>query len=123
VLSIFALSAVLSCSSSTAPVTGLPPHDVAIVQGAATMASNAFSPNPFTVKLSSGGKVTWANGDFTGDAYGGTGVTHHIVSDSPLFDSGLLAPFATFQFTFTAAGSYPYHCMIHPSMVGTIVVN
>ena len=29
----------------------------------------------------------------------------------------------TFTFTFTTAGVYPYHCTIHPTMVGTITVN
>ena len=29
----------------------------------------------------------------------------------------------TYSFTFTAAGTYPYHCSIHPNMVGTIVID
>jgi plastocyanin len=28
----------------------------------------------------------------------------------------------SYQFTFTQAGIYSYHCTIHPSMKGTIIV-
>jgi len=40
------------------------------------------------------------------------------------WDSGTLAPGATFQFTFTMAGKYTYHCTFHGSigMVGAIAV-
>jgi plastocyanin len=29
---------------------------------------------------------------------------------------------ATFGFTFTKAGTFAYHCSIHPSMTATVVV-
>jgi plastocyanin len=38
------------------------------------------------------------------------------------FSSPTLATGATYQFTFTHAGTYAYHCSIHPSMKGTIIV-
>jgi plastocyanin len=34
-----------------------------------------------------------------------------------LFDKG-----GTFNFTFTEAGTYPYHCSIHPGMTSTVIV-
>lgn len=59
-----------------------------------------------------------------GGAGATTGTTHTITSDTQgLFDSGSLAPGATFEHTFTAAGTYHYHCSIHPTMTGIIVVN
>ena len=67
--------------------------------------------------------MSWVNGDNNGGVYGGGGVTHHLVSDSPLFDLGLQAPGVSVQFTFTGTGTFTYHCAIHPTMVGTIQVN
>ena len=40
---------------------------------------------------------------------------HTATGDAPLslWDSGFMAPTATFDYTFTAAGQYPYLCLIH----------
>ena len=63
--------------------------------------------------MSAGTTVTWTNSD---------GTTHTVTADGGAFDSGHLADGATFQFTFKAAGVFPYHCSIHSSMNGTITV-
>ena len=120
------LAVVLACSSTTEP--NPPGVDVSIQQNAAGRGSSAFAPSPFTVSLAAGGAVKWRNGDTgtSGGAYGGgtPGTTHDITADTQgLFDSGSLAPGGTFSHTFTAAGTYHYHCSIHPSMTGIIVVN
>jgi len=80
---------------------------------AVTIQNFAFSPATITVKP--GTTVTWTNQD---------GASHTITSDSTpaAFSSATLANGATYQFTFTAPGTYPYHCSIHPSMTGTVVV-
>jgi plastocyanin len=49
----------------------------------------------------------------------------HFMSGSdgtPAFDSGPLAPGATFDVTFGAEGTYNYHCNIHPNMQAKVVV-
>lgn len=118
----------LACSNSTTDPTQ-PGIDVSIQSGAETRGSSAFAPSPFTLSLASDGSVKWRNGDVgtSGNAYGAgatTGTTHTITSDTQgLFDSGALAPGAVFEHTFTAAGTYHYHCSIHPTMTGIIVVN
>ena len=74
----------------------------------------AFDPSSLTVKT--GTVVTWVNQD---------GASHTIVSDagSPAaFSSDSLSTGASFPFTFTQPGTYTYHCSIHPSMKGTIIV-
>lgn len=124
---IVSLAAVLGCSSGTTEPNP-PGIDVSIQQNAAGRGSSAFAPSPFTVSLAAGGTVKWRNGDTgtAGGAYGGgtAGTTHDITSDTQgLFDSGSFAPGATFSHTFTTAGTYHYHCSIHPSMTGIIVVN
>ncbi len=73
----------------------------------------SFSPTSATVKA--GTTVTWTNND---------AVPHTITSDpdGSLFKSSTLNPGETFQFTFSTAGSFAYHCSIHTSMQGTVVV-
>src|SRR2546428_5175343 len=88
--------------------------DVTVVEGASSHYPSGplFSPANLTVKV--GKTVAWVNKDT---------VTHTVTSDgSSLFDSGFMPTGATFQFTFTTAGTYPYYCTVHPFMKGTIVV-
>lgn len=47
---------------------------------------------------------------------------HTWSADDGAFDSGSIAPGGTFEFTFTEAGTFAYHCNFHPSMSGTITV-
>ena len=54
-----------------------------------------------------------------------TETPHTIVSDtgSPVtFSSDSISSGASYSFTFTQPGTYAYHCSIHPSMKGTIIV-
>jgi plastocyanin len=72
----------------------------------------SFSPNPAT--LPAGQMVVWRNVD---------SITHRMVLNSGSFDTGNLAPGASSQpmAINVPAGGDPYHCSIHPSMVGTLV--
>ena len=45
-----------------------------------------------------------------------------VTANDGTFDSKALAEKATFWYTFTKPGSYAYHCKIHASMKGSIVV-
>ena len=101
----------------------VPPHDVEIVDNAVQLGPNAFSPPSAVVSLAAQNKVTWYNADFS--LYGGPGGTsHHLISDDgTTFDSDVLAPNGVFQATFTAPGTYAYHCEFHPEMTGTVTVN
>jgi plastocyanin len=48
---------------------------------------------------------------------------HLAASDNGAFaTSGSLAAGATYTVNLTKAGTYQYHCAIHPNMVGTITV-
>ncbi|MEK7353734.1 MAG: cupredoxin family copper-binding protein [Chloroflexota bacterium] len=71
----------------------------------------AFSPATITVPV--GTPVIWTNKD---------SVTHTVTSNSGLFDSGNLARGATFSYTFKEKGTFQYHCNLHPSMTGKIIV-
>ncbi|WP_158302011.1 plastocyanin/azurin family copper-binding protein [Paenibacillus mesophilus] len=39
-----------------------------------------------------------------------------------LLNSGMMEPGAKYSVTFTASGAYPYYCILHPLMTGTVVV-
>jgi plastocyanin len=100
-----------------------PPNSVSIVAGAETKGTGAFVPNPLTVSVN--GVVRWYNDDdaAAGGPYGGgSGTRHTITADDNSFLSGNIIPGGTFEHTFAAAGTYPYHCSIHPTMKGTITV-
>lgn len=89
---------------------------VSIGQGS-SLTTDAYSPNP--VQLSVGGTVMWTNDD---------SVPHSATSGENatpdgFFDSGIMAPGATFEHTFTEAGEYPYFCLLHPNQVGTVRVS
>jgi plastocyanin len=60
-----------------------------------------------------GTTVTWRNTDST---------SHTSTSNAPGWNSGTVAPGGQFSFAFQTAGTFPYHCAIHPGMVGTVVV-
>ena len=72
-----------------------------------------FAFDPAAVEVPVGATVTWTN----------TGAAPHTATASDgTFDSGELAPGASFSHTFAAAGTFPYVCQIHPQMTGTVTV-
>lgn len=73
-----------------------------------------FSFNPSTLTVKTGTKVTWTNND---------SVPHTVTSDSGnLLNSATLSPGQSFSFTFTNIGSVNYHCAIHPTMKGKVII-
>jgi plastocyanin len=109
------------------PVSFLPAFaaDVAvsITPGSQSKTTDAFSPNPVNVKV--GDTVTWTNDDTqphtvtSGD--GKTAKPDGKFNSSPNFQP-LLTPKQTFTVKFNQTGDYPYFCMLHPNMLGTVVV-
>jgi plastocyanin len=93
-------------SASTAATT-----TAATAINAATIKGFSFQPDVLKVKV--GAKVTWTNDDT---------VAHTVTADTNSFASGNLQPGGSFSFTFTRPGTYAYHCSIHPSMHGSVVV-
>jgi nitrite reductase (NO-forming) len=90
---------------------------VSTVPGSSSLTDDAYQPNP--VQVSVGGTVTWTNDDTQPH----TVTSGEAVTPDGNFDSGIMAPAATFDFTFTEAGEYPYFCLLHPNMVGTVSVS
>ncbi|HEY6283530.1 MAG TPA: cupredoxin domain-containing protein [Nitrososphaerales archaeon] len=87
---------------------------VAIIQGAGTnTSSKGFFPSSITVVLGTNNTVVWNNKDNS---------PHTVTANDGGFDSGNMAPGQSFSFTFTAPGTYTYHCTYHPWMVASVVV-
>jgi plastocyanin len=72
-----------------------------------------FAFTPQNIQISVGDTVTWENYD---------AAPHTVTGDNGEFDSGELATDQTFSHTFDTAGTFTYHCEIHPNMTGSIVV-
>lgn len=73
-----------------------------------------YSFQPATLTIKAGTQVEWLN---TSDA------PHTVTSDTAgVFGSSSITENQTFKFTFVTAGTFPYHCTIHPYMKATITV-
>ena len=71
-----------------------------------------YQPDPVTVQA--GQSITWTWED--------QGNQHSISADDGSFESCLQGAGSTFTATFAKAGTYPYHCSIHPQMKGSVTV-
>jgi plastocyanin len=109
-----------ACGTSGGTATTAPSGSTTAGGGTTTVAAGqfqvtidgfAFTPPELTVPV--GTTVTWTNNH---------AANHTVTSDTGLFDSGTMAQGATFAFTFTQAGEFPYHCSIHSSMTAKIIV-
>jgi len=89
---------------------------VSITKGSASKTSDAFEPDPFQTTV--GAPVTWVNDD----SQPHTVTSGEKATPDGRFDSGIMAPEADFEHTFTEAGEHPYFCLLHPNMVGSVSV-
>jgi plastocyanin len=120
----------LGCGGTSTTTSSTPPSDTTLPSAGggstttgATTAGGLAGPNtvtisgfafaPASIMVTLGDSVTWTNND---------SVTHTVTADDNSFSSGDLAPGATYSFTFTKAGTFPYHCSIHPNMTASVVV-
>ncbi len=76
-----------------------------------TIQNSTFTPHTIIVPI--GTTVTWINQDST---------NHQVTSNTKAFESKNLNTGDNYSFKFTKSGTYPYHCLIHPNMKGTIIV-
>jgi plastocyanin len=75
---------------------------------------SGFAFNPETITVAAGTTVTWTNLD---------SVAHTVTADSGgAPDSGDIAQGESYSFTFTAPGTFAYHCSVHRFMHGTVIV-
>ncbi len=100
--------AIISCGKSSgynSPMNTMP--------GANTVSIVNMSFSPASLTVTAGTTVTWTNNDT---------MTHTVTADDASFDSGNITMGTKYPRLFSTAGTYTYHCTIHPNMKGTIVV-
>lgn len=69
--------------------------------------------DPPTVTVHRGDSVVWVNKDL---------VAHTASGDAKSFDSGSIAPEASWRYVVSEPGRHPYKCLFHPTMHGTLIV-
>jgi plastocyanin len=97
-------------TEAAAPATEAPSGDEAAGGAEIVISGFAFSED-ITVPV--GTTVVVRNDD---------SAPHTWTADDGAFDSGNIDGGGTFEFTFTEAGTFAFHCNVHPSMTGTITV-
>lgn len=101
-------------ASGPTPVPATPTPAAAACAGsggaAIAIADSAFNPQSVTIAV--GGSATWTNTD---------SATHTVTfDDGP--DCGQVSSGASVSRTFDTAGTFAYHCRIHGSMTGSVIV-
>lgn len=71
--------------------------------------------DPVTITVAANTTITWINKD---------GIAHTVTSNTAgQFDSGTMNANGTWSHLFDTPGTYPYHCIFHAGMTGTVIVN
>ncbi len=96
--------------------------DVSIAVGSSApgceTTNECFVPSEVTIDV--GSEVTWSNDDTS--AHTVTSGTIKDETPGEAFDSSLFMAGKTFSYKFEEAGVFPYFCIVHPWMSGTVIV-
>ena len=117
-----------SCTSLSDPITlqlnvPLPPVTTTI-QNAQGSSSPGCEPNcfiPSQASVSAGSQITFVNNDSAAHT-STSGIPSSGSNLGSVWDSSLMMSGSSFSVTLTNPGTYPYFCMVHPWMTGTIYV-
>jgi plastocyanin len=85
----------------------------AVASKTATVRIANFAFQPATLRIAKGDRVSFSNA---------SKVTH-TATRAGAFDTGAIKPGKSVAVRFKQKGTFAYHCEIHPSMHGKIVVN
>ena len=105
-------------AAASAPASEIAPSAAASSEAPAAGGGDAvtiqnFAFGPASLSVAAGTTVTWTNSDTA---------PHTATADDGSFDSSSIAPGASFSQAFDTAGTFAYHCSIHPNMTATIEV-
>jgi plastocyanin len=102
-------------STSSTPIDTTNCTTPSNVAGSTLVFIRSFLFVPASVHVKAGESVAWVNCE-------PTNIPHTSTSDGAGWESGSLAPNEAYVRTFPTVGTYPYHCLIHPNMKATVVV-
>jgi hypothetical protein len=92
---------------------------VEIVFGAALFGNKSYYPNPLITSPNT--TIVWHNTDeILHTVTSGFGISDNL--KGKIFDSPIIIPDRTYNHTFSEKGEYPYFCILHPAMVGKIII-
>lgn len=94
-------------------VAPLPTTTAAAPVATSVVAIRNFAFRPPVITVPVGTTVTWTNDDIE---------QHTATAGDKSFDSDAVSNGKSYSFTFTRAGTYKYGCLIHPEMLGQIIV-
>lgn len=91
--------------------------EISIPQGAGIPGSDKIFYDPEEITIDTGDTITWTNNDITIHT-----VTSGMVESGHdgIFDSSIIGSSESFEYTFDDAGYYPYYCVLHPWMLGSV---
>jgi plastocyanin len=114
VVLVVAVALVAACGSGPAPAeTSVPETQPAGASSEVQVSVSNFAFDPQSVTVKVGATVRWTNQD---------SARHTITSDAGDWDSDSLSQGQSYSHTFTQEGTFTYHCTVHPTMTGTVVV-
>jgi plastocyanin len=99
-------------AEASAPAAGRPARKRGGGRGFVAIADFAFSPADITATV--GQTITFTNND---------SAPHTATLDDDSCGTTNIADGESAGLTFTAAGTFPFHCAVHPNMKGTITVS
>ncbi len=108
-------------AASSAPATSSGP--AASGSTAISIVGQSFQPSQLTIQV--GQTVTWTVTQSIGAAHSVTSGHPNDTKPGTVFDSGIRLENDgdSFSYTFTAPGTYPFFCAVHPTtMTGTVTV-
>ena len=108
-----------ACSGAGSPTTaaggggGAPCADSTGTTVVATSVGDSTWSQPLSAKV--GDVITWTNGDI---------IPHRFqLDDNSCGMSANIPGGGSKSLVFTIAGTYPFHCTVHPTMKGTITIS
>lgn len=104
----------VEASTEASPAAAGGPCTESAAAGEVTVSIKGFAFNPADITAEVGQTVTFTNGD---------SAPHTATLDDGSCTTARLSNGGSDGLTFTAAGTYPFHCNVHPDMKGTITVS